>query len=274
MTGYATVTAAMMNYSDPVILIAGALILGFFLSCLLPMMHEAVHGNITGTPHGNLIWGCIAATPLLISFPVYRAYHISHHTYLGTPSDPEDPMQITGLSDYASFLSPRYFLLQFWKLSAMVTARHAPEWLSPRDTAKARQIWFFSCIPFAIALLALTVANPGEMACVYWAPLMLSGGWMFVTTLHEHFNPTTEGISTNSIRSRKLASFFLWNTNHHVAHHRASKLHFSQLRDREAALADSAALTSRENIWPSFTAYHLAVISKLVNSPAGRGVNQ
>lgn len=270
--GYLTVTAVMAAIGHWLATLAGAVLLGFFLSCLLAMLHEAVHGNVCRSAAGNRFWGMAAALPLLSSFHIYRAYHIAHHKYLGTAKDPEGKTAFEGVRDYLSYLSPKYFIWELWKLAAAVMRGNSPDWLRGEDERRAQWEILYVDLPVSAGLVAATVAWPEPLLFYYWMPLFFSGAWMFLTTLHEHYQPAAldESVHTNSIQCGWPISFMLWNTNYHVGHHRDYKVHFSRLPVYEGGLtlADGEG-GFREVRWPGFVAYHKAVLSDLLARPSG-----
>lgn len=235
--------------------------LGFALSTILPLMHEGAHGNLSRNRWINDVTARLFGGLLLVDFATYRSMHLAHHEAFGTPDDPEPPVELSSLLDYLSLCSPRYFLYHCWRerLSAL---RHrwsrrdgAPLQVGERGQPLDSWVLTIACLPIAGG----TLVWPTEMIWAYWVPLFWAGGWMFLTTVHEHyrFDGETESL-TRSIQCGPVLAFLLWNTHRHEAHHAHPELHFSRLAE-EACNGSSSPACMRT----TFLRFHARLIGSL-----------
>lgn len=195
--------------------------LGFVLSLILPIMHEATHGAIARSGFTNRLVGWIAGALLLVDFDRYRSMHLRHHCIAGQSGDPEEPVVLRNGRDYFLHLTPWYFLLPFWYLSW--------KWLYERPARKPR-VGQLGLVFFAVVLVLSTALWPAAFAVGYWVPLFASAGFMFITTAHEHIPLNEDAVPlTRTVRTNAVLEFLLWNSNYHVAHHAYPSTPFEHL---------------------------------------------
>jgi len=195
--------------------------LGFVLSLMLPIMHEATHGVIARSGFTNRLVGWIAGALLLVDFDTYRSTHLRHHCIAGQSGDPEEPVVLRNVRDYFLHLTPWYFLLPFWHLSWKL--------LQERPTKKPR-LGQLGLVLFAMVIILFTVLWPAALTVGYWVPLFSSAGFMFITTAHEHVPLNGDTVPlTRTVRTGPVLEFLLWNSNYHVAHHEYPSAPFENL---------------------------------------------
>jgi fatty acid desaturase len=195
--------------------------LGFVLSLMLPIMHEATHGAIARSGFTNRLVGWIAGALLLVDFAAYRSTHLRHHCIAGQSGDPEEPVVLRNVQDYFLNLTPWYFLVPFWHLSW--------KWLCEPPTKKPR-VGQLGLVFFAMVIILSTALWPAAFAVGYWVPLFASAGFMFITTAHEHVPLNGDTVPlTRTVRTCPILEFLLWNSNYHVAHHEYPSAPFENL---------------------------------------------
>jgi fatty acid desaturase len=240
-------------------------LLGFLLSTLLPVMHEAAHGHLGGSRLLNDVIGRIAGALLTVNYTLYKRYHLEHHARLGGEDDPELPVELTGIRSYLSYLGPKYFLIPFWRQQLRIALGERPSFVGGASSLRAVHLDQLLVAAWTVAILALLVAWPRAVTLYYLLPLWLAAAWMFLTTVPEHYRiRDVAGTLTRSVLSGQLMSFFLWNTNYHVQHHENPAIPFEELPRRQTRWRSDQA-----EVAPSFTTFHLELIGSLWRT--GRG---
>lgn len=75
---------------DVVVVVVGAVLVGFFVHYLVLFQHEAVHFNLAPNRRGNDLACNVLIGPLIgETVASYRAIHLEHHRHIGTPRDTE-----------------------------------------------------------------------------------------------------------------------------------------------------------------------------------------
>ncbi len=232
---------------------AASLALGFLLSLMLPIMHEATHGSIARARVTNALIGWLAGAILLIDFATYRRLHLAHHRHTGEPKDPEAPVELKSTAGYLLHLTPYYFLIPFWRLS----------WAWMLSTPRGLSASQAALVALTVGIAGATALWPVHALWIYWAPLMLSAGFLFLTTVHEHVPLQGDAVPvTRTIVSNPLLSFLLWNTNLHIEHHRSPTVPFDQLR-----VHDASPQPLPGDVVSGFAAFHRRLLAELRRSP-------
>ncbi|MBL4878532.1 MAG: fatty acid desaturase family protein [Hyphomonas sp.] len=82
--------AVAILWTNPMTIAAGILILGGRQLGLGIINHDCAHHALFKSPKlDEFVGHWIAGAPMNISLPAYRAYHLKHHKYAGTPDDPD-----------------------------------------------------------------------------------------------------------------------------------------------------------------------------------------
>ena len=261
VAAYAGLAGLQMAFDAWPATLVTVLLLAFLLSTMLPIMHEAAHGNIAPGRWANDLVGRVAGTLLTVNYSLYRRYHLGHHARLGEPDDPELPVELRGLGDYLSLYTPRYLLLPFWKLAwQTATHRRPPPFLDrPQDVASAMTDVRLQMIWLATVGIGLVVA-PATVVFSYLLPLALAPAWIFFTTLPEHYPlEDRSGPLTRSVTSNRLLSYLLWNTNYHAEHHEAPQCPYWRLPSRASAGRNETSVVHAG----SFVRFHIQVLASL-----------
>ena len=82
--------AMAIIWPNPLTILLGVLLLGGRQLALGVINHDCAHHSFFKSPKVNEFVGhYIVGAPMNISLPAYRAYHLKHHKYAGTPDDPD-----------------------------------------------------------------------------------------------------------------------------------------------------------------------------------------
>jgi fatty acid desaturase len=82
--------ALFVVWPNPLTFLAGAVILGGRQLALGVINHDCAHHAFFRHPKvDDFVGHWICGSPMNISLPAYRAYHLKHHKYAGTPDDPD-----------------------------------------------------------------------------------------------------------------------------------------------------------------------------------------
>lgn len=82
--------AIAIVWTNPLTILLGIALLGGRQLALGVINHDCAHHAFFKNPKVDEFVGhYIVGAPMNISLPVYRAYHLKHHKYAGTPNDPD-----------------------------------------------------------------------------------------------------------------------------------------------------------------------------------------
>ena len=82
--------AIAINWPNPFTILAGTLVLAGRQLSLGVINHDCAHHAFFKSEAVNHVVGhWLAGAPVNISLPAYRAYHLQHHKFAGTPDDPD-----------------------------------------------------------------------------------------------------------------------------------------------------------------------------------------
>jgi fatty acid desaturase len=82
--------AAAIIWPNPLTILAGIIILGGRQLGLGIINHDCAHHAFFKSPKVDEFVGhYLVGAPMNISLPAYRAYHLKHHKFAGTPEDPD-----------------------------------------------------------------------------------------------------------------------------------------------------------------------------------------
>jgi fatty acid desaturase len=201
-------------------------------------MHEATHNGF-GSNAKSMGVGIAAGAVLLVSYPVYRETHLSHHADPGGPKDRELPVVLGNRVDYLFHLTPWYFLIPFWS----ETVAHA---LDHNASGRVTR-WLIG--PIVAGLITATAIWPLKMVGAYWLPLFMTGFFLFVTTAHEHYSSRSKDWQTRNLKCGPILQWFLWNTNLHAQHHDKPDVPSALLRPDRNEANDVGLLEFHRSVW-------------------------
>lgn len=262
--GYAGAFCLAVLVQHWVVTSLAVIVMGVILSCLLPVLHEACHGWISPVRRVNRFVGRLAGALLLLDHDEYSRYHKGHHLKFGSPDDPEEPVDLHTVFDWLSFLSPRYFLVPFWRLTWVRIGQALRDLASGQtQRERCRRGWVFAFTAWGLAVVT-TVLWPVSLGLYYWLPLWVAAGAMFLTTVTEHYaGPGETEPLTRRVETGTLLQFLVWNTNLHDLHHDYPRRPFWDLPD--LARTNPASVKA-----DGFARFHVRALLKLMDSGSRR----
>ena len=227
-----------------------SLLAGFFINGLLvyasyTILHETVHGNVSGLGQANRwyneVFGFIAGFMMAIPLTVHRVTHLAHHRRTNDPEeDPDMVMAIRGRPGLGSL-----FAASLRSIVKQYTFFFGPAW----DGTSTRDRWMVASEMFVSVgvRLVLVLAGYGAEVLVLTVLANLLGNFIIVTffAVAVHHPNTEQGryVDTSTLVfptwvNGPITWFWLWQ-NYHSVHHlfpRVPFYHYMALFDRIEAI--------------------------------------
>ena len=179
--------------------------------------HEGSHRTICKSKWLNDALGVACFAPIMLSFEKYRAFHLSHHTHLGTEMDPE--VQLRKVMSGYTYPNLRVFgdLLGF----AVYDAGYFSRYLGPE--------WFVLAF-HGVAFAALTLMGAWWVYPT-WLLCLVSTHWFFfrIRAWGEHRGAETLTVKWPWIVRELITPHNIWI---HWEHHNDPMIPFYRLRQR------------------------------------------
>jgi fatty acid desaturase len=261
----------LVAIANPWTLIPAMCALGIGLATLFAPIHETMHLTAFKSRRANVIIGWLVASPSLLNWHFYTAFHLAHHRHTQDPAlDPElTPMPPSAWDGYLARISG----LNYWRarlavvrdcwrgdLSAYpyITERAAPRII--------RSIRLMSL--FMLALSALSIVLIGWWApLVFWIiPQLLGQPVLRLYLLTEHTGCTYDDnglTNTRTTITNALTHLLMWNMSYHAEHHLYPSIPFHRLADAHAAVRDRLTV-----IQPGYLRWHLRFVRTLTRRSA------
>ncbi len=228
-------------------LASGCAFMGFSV-----FMHEGAHGLLFRSRRLSRLLGFVCGLPVGISVSAYRAIHLRHHAYEGTPRDPDNIE--TALPKPVPLVLVYYLLLL---IGTYPYFAHA----AARGFMTARGWDRVTILAEYVVLLGVHAAAwwllPSPVMVRLWVfPMLMAGQLTNLRSLAEH-GLTTSGnafTGTRSVISNQVVRFVLCNLNFHLEHHLFPAVpwyHLPQLHRMLAPFYHRAAAS----VYPSYTEF-------------------
>lgn len=204
------------------------IMLGVVYAHGVELQHEALHGNLFGTPALNRAVGFLTGAPMLVPFTHYRAYHLHHHRCVGTPDDEE-------LFDYRarSLRNPLSVFVRMWNLikipAFLVTflGMLQGDWPDKVRPAERRRLLIECTLLFGMLALAVgtaLLAGDGLLLMLWIVPwLAVAEPLHFMVEVPEHIGCDRRDRSvlknTRSYVANPIWAYFSNFNNFHIEHH-------------------------------------------------------
>lgn len=251
----------------------GVVLVGLMFAHAAELQHQALHNIGFRNQRANTVAGTVLGIPMLISFAAYRASHLRHHRYLGTPMNREffdygdqyGEMSKTRLGSVLSWLV-RFSMLFHYQLFA-ANAWHALRGLPfEGETATvSRRIRRDHLLILGLLLASAVVSVLLGNLFVVWLwllPLVVVAAPVHAAIeLPEHYRCKTldENIfaNTRTIRSNWLMTWFTNGNNYHVEHHLMPNMPIERLPELHARVRDQL-----QHFHPTYLSYFRSLIRK------------
>ncbi|MFJ9564961.1 fatty acid desaturase family protein [Streptomyces fuscichromogenes] len=223
----------------------GVILLGLMYAHALELQHEALHSIGFRGRRANVVAGVLLGIPMLTGFSAYRAAHMRHHRYLGTPDNREyfDYGDQYGHRDRTRARTAlawvyRFSMISLYRQFLVETLRLASGRSVPGEKpATVRDIRRDHLVITAVLVMAVTVSVATGSTFAVWAwlvPVLLVAGPVHAAVeLPEHYRcetGTTDVFrNTRTIRSNRLMAWYTNGNNFHVEHHLMPSLPIAHL---------------------------------------------
>lgn len=206
--------------------------LGIMYAHAIELQHWCLHqivfrrGNYSKRLHRGI--GILLGLPMLVAYSHYRARHLEHHRWLGTPKDTEFFDYTRNFDSWVSLLVQAFSLRRYPRIfREMWNALHGRLCLDARSLAEAHHIRQEYCLMAALLCVAVCLVLSGYslMVLKVWVvPLILSAeATHYLIELPEHFRCETNTVdlmrNTRTIRGSKFSQWLTAGNNFHVEHH-------------------------------------------------------
>jgi fatty acid desaturase len=226
--------------------LSGILLLGLMFAHAAELQHEALHNLGFNRAWANTVAGTLLGIPLGISFAAYRAAHLRHHRYLGTPqnreffdygdqygTDAREGRVAAARKWISRFLMIQHFRAVVKELVLCSIGRREFEGETGTTSRRIRRNYRLICLAL-IGFVALSVFLGEALVMWLWLlPLLVAAPVHAFVELPEHYRCETlvedPFKNTRSIRSNRLMTWFTNGNNFHVEHHLMPNLPMSQL---------------------------------------------
>ncbi len=221
--GSAIVAAAL---DTPVIWVGYAIVVGFVLTSLFVVVHEATHGSLFGRRTADSVAGVMAGILCLVPFGAYRPYHLEHHVKTHEEGDSE---QIIVVRSHVAHVAMVVFAIL--ALSVELTFRviailfgRGPAWMRRSRRVGLEVASVLGLMAALGAAAAVGVSVGWRWTLLLWgAPLAVYFPVAGLFSTPEHYGcdygPGPTVATTRTVRSNALVRACLWNANYHVEHH-------------------------------------------------------
>jgi fatty acid desaturase len=252
--GYAGYWAAHHTaYGIPVGIAAGICI-GTLVRGLGSIGHDAVHGCVSKNKFVSYLVGMWAWSATMMSYTLYRAYHLGHHRIVNMPHD----VDRFSVSRFTS--NPRLAVL----LRLAVYTCAYPAYWGSQVTRYARKLPFLLKVRMYLELLFIwggMVALYPVMGKVAWLSVvgtqaLVGGFFASITSMAEHFGIPYHPDHAYSSRTYATSSRFLdwaWSgTSYHNEHHKYPGIPYYNLRRFHFEALPYYSASVRANVHESF----------------------
>jgi fatty acid desaturase len=242
------------------------IVLGIMYAHAVELQHQCLHGTAFRGKRLNRVVGIFLGLPMLVSWAHYRARHLWHHWWVGTPQDTEFFSYARGFNSWTSLLRQAFSLHRyrgvFRHMRDALCGRACPDARKPEEARHIRQEYLLMAALLVAAGLC-TVGFRSTLLLELWlVPLLVSAeATHYLIELPEHFHcdPHTQDVLLNT-RTIVGSPFSRWLTNgnnFHVEHHYHAGVPIDQLAALHPLLAPHM-----HYLVPSYWAFYSSLLPK------------
>jgi fatty acid desaturase len=233
-----------------ILALPAAIILGLMYAHGVELQHWCLHHiAFRPSPYSKRLHRCVGillGLPMLVAYSHYRARHLEHHRWLGTPKDKEFFDYTRRFGSWTALLVQAFSLRRyprvFREMWNALRGRVCPDARSPEEARHIRQEYCLMAV-LLVAAAGFSLAWPTLVVLKLWVlPLLLSAeAGHYLIELPEHFGceTGTRDLMRNT-RTIVGSAFSHWLTagnNFHVEHHVHAGVPPERLVDLHALLA-------------------------------------
>ena len=185
------------------------------------VMHKGVHGNLTYRLRTDRLIAFLAGLPALFSASAYAVIHHDHHRYNRLP---QDPNELSNLTDDKRWLSVIFYGLML--VGTILSIFLVPvEALKRADRRQRMIILSEYLLMIFIYGLAFFLADRNrvtlQLVQIWLFPVLVASLFGNVRVWAEHaLTPAGHALTqTRTITSSRLVSMLFMNANYHLEHH-------------------------------------------------------
>ncbi len=227
----------------------GVVILAAAYTHAVELQHQCLHHSAFRNPRLHRLVGVPLGTPMLVSYSHYRARHLQHHRYLGTPEDTEffgfdtrKPLTLDALG--AALIDVRRVTDVARNIALCATGRWQYDMgqIAPK-VRKAIVAEYRGFGVLIVLLIAVCGVGGGPVVLRLWlVPLLLAMPMHFLVELPEHILCDTASVdvlrNTRTITGSRLTTWFTNGNNLHIEHHAAMNVPNNRLRERHGEVVE------------------------------------
>ncbi|CAI8871031.1 Fatty acid desaturase [Pseudomonas sp. IT-232MI5] len=221
----------------------GVILLGSMFAHGVELQHQVLHSQGFRNKKLNELFGILLGLPMLVSFADYKASHMHHHRYLGTPENREffdygDQYGELSLRSISALLTRLLMVSHYPRFFKNVFIAFSSQYQNVSSNVSKRIKRDHLSMVLMIALLGLVSFQFGYEIIVYlWIiPLMFVAAPVHaLIEMPEHFRCATDSTdpyeNTRTIKSNAFMNWFTNGNNYHVEHHLMPGLPIDRLHD-------------------------------------------
>ena len=247
-------------------LIPAMFILGIALATLFAPTHETMHLTAFKSRRANAVVGWLAASPALLNWHFYTAFHLAHHRHTQDPAlDPE--LAVMPPSAWDGYIA-RVSGFNYWRTRLIVAwdcwrgDLSAYPYITERSGPKIiRSVRLMTLFMLGLSVVSMVLIG-------WWAPLifwiipqLLAQPVLRLYLLTEHTGCTHDdnGLTNTRTTLTTVATHLLmWNMSYHAEHHLYPSIPFHRLADAHAAVRDRLGV-----IQPGYARWHVRFVRTL-----------
>lgn len=232
----------------------------FLLLAAGAVMHEGVHGNLTGRRGVDRALSFLGGWVIFLPAGAYRPYHLQHHATTISDADPSG-------ANAAPFRNRRHYLLimvlsgpgftaQMWGIALRTLVGRPPSYVAERHVRQMRRETMLALGLYAAVVAGTLATGTATQVLAVWVVPAVLGLCViapYVLTAEHYGAPMDRPIleSTATVDSNRALSWVYLNNNHHTAHHLLSSCNPLRLQEITEQLGDRVDLRHR-----SYLAFH------------------
>ena len=256
----------LVAVAGPVSVWPAMLLLGAVQVALFAVVHETVHVTAFRSRRANAVAGWLAASPSLLDWHFYTAFHHAHHRHTQDPA--HDPELMTPVPTTWGGYAGRLLAVPFWRLRARVVADswrgdlsrypYVADTAAPRVAGSVRAMTVF-----VVAAAVASAAVWGWWApFAFWiVPQLLGQPLLRAYLLTEHTLCAHEAnglVNTRTTLTNAVLRFVMWNMPFHAEHHMYPSIPFHRLPEAHDALRGKLQVVQR-----GYARWHLGFVRTL-----------